>query len=100
MWALILGATTVHCQSPVLVQIFPDLSLILVYTLDHFELVEGVIDVEQGCGCCFEGIQKSVVRFAQVVSKALVALVDVPGLKSLQLQNRATKENIKGFSTL
>lgn len=69
-WGLIFGTATirweapVHCKGPVLVQVLPDLGLVLVYPLDHFELIEDIIDVEQGCGCRFEGIQKPVVRFA------------------------------------
>lgn len=61
-------------------QVLPDLSLILIHSLDHFELVEGIVDVEQGCGCRFEGFQEPVVGLAEIVSEAFVALVDVPGL--------------------
>lgn len=61
-------------------QVFPDLGLILIHSLDHLELVEGIINVKQGCGRRFEGIQKPVVGLAKIVSKAFVALVDVSRL--------------------
>lgn len=60
--------------------VLPDLSLILVHSLDHCQLVENIIDVEQGCGCCLEGIEKSVIGLAKAVSKASVALVDITRL--------------------
>lgn len=73
-------------------QVFPDLGLVLIHSLDHFELIEGIIDVEQGSGCRFKGFQKPVVGLAKVVSEAFVASVDIPRLHPVVFQN-SSKEN-------
>lgn len=68
--------------------VFPNLGLILIYSLDHCQLVEDIINVEQGCGCRFERIEKSVVGFAKVAPEAFVALIDITRLYAVILQNR------------
>ena len=68
-------------------QVLPDLSLILIYSLDHCKLVEDIIDVEQGGSRRSEGIEKPVVGLPKVVSKSFIALVDVARLQMISVRS-------------
>lgn len=66
--------------------VLPDLTLILIHSFDHCKLVQDIIDVEQGCSRCSEGIEKPIVGFPKVVSKCFIALIDVTRLQRFRLE--------------